>query len=68
MPRKIEIKGWVKDWSVKEITGLNDEPVKDVVAEREGIITKEVKDCVDKAHSEESQATWLEKTLSACDL
>ena len=36
----------VKDWSLKGMSGLNDEQVKDEQAEIEGIMTKEEKDCV----------------------
>ena len=36
----------VKDWSLKDMTGLNDEQVKDEQAEIEGIMTKEETDCV----------------------
>ena len=41
--KKIEVKGWVRDRSLKDVTGLNDEKVKDVLAEIEGIMTKEGK-------------------------
>ena len=38
-PSKIEVKRLVKDWSLKDMTGLNDEQVKDALAEIEGTMS-----------------------------
>ena len=55
---KNEISGWLKDWSLKVMTGIHDEQVKYVLAQLEGTMTKEVKDFVGWAHSKENRGTW----------
>ena len=54
---------WKEDWSLRDMTGLNDEQVKDVLAQLGSIMTKEVKYCVDWAPSKENHGTWVEQTM-----
>ena len=41
--RKIEVKGWVTEWSTGQITGLNDDEVKDVLGQLEDLTTEDAK-------------------------
>ena len=43
MPKKIDIKRLVKDWSMKEMTGFNDQHVMKLMTEFEGSLRKEAK-------------------------
>ena len=64
-PRKIEIKGWT-EWSMKDITGLNDDQVKEVLEHLGGHMTADAKNCIDwAAYSKKkgNQGSWSRKTM-----
>ena len=50
-PRRIEVKGWVTEWLKTQITGLNDDKVKEVLKQLGDFITEDAKTCMDLAHS-----------------
>ena len=62
-PRKIEIKGWVTDWPMREMTGLSDEQVMQLPPHLEGTSPKEVTYFDDRTYSKDNQGTWSKKTM-----
>ena len=62
-PRASEIKGWLKDWPLKDLTGHHDEQLRDALAQLGSSMTKKVKDCVHWAYSQENHGTWFEETV-----
>ena len=62
--RKIEVKGWVtKAWSKRQITGLNDDKVKELLGQHADFMIEDANACIDWTHSKENQGPWLKKTM-----
>ena len=62
LPRKIEIKVWVKDWSTREMTGLDYEQVMKLLTELESILPEEVNDVTGWTYTRD-QGSWSKKTM-----
>ena len=61
--RKIEVKGWVEDWSQRELTGSTQDQAMCQLNHLESILTEEIREALDWTYSEDNQGTWTKKTM-----
>ena len=62
-PRKIAVNGWVTEWLKRQITGLDDDKVREVLEQFSRIMTVDAKTSIHWTHSKENQGPWLKKTM-----
>ena len=62
-PGRLEVQGWVTDWSQRHLTGISDDEVKVVFEEIENLMPSDVKQWTNWAQTKESQGLWPRKTM-----
>ena len=63
LPRTLAVKGWVKDWAKKEMTGRDDERVTKLLTEVESTLPREVKEFTDRTDTKNHQYTWADTSV-----